>query len=113
MEVLKKSAFQFAAQQIDILGEGCVDLAQLLDLAHGMHHGGMVAAAALAAACGQGPRGEPLGEIHRTLARTGHGARPALFWTVGTAAREHPREPPSRISDRHFTTHGTDTRRTK
>ena len=43
MRALSVSAFQHAAQQLDILGEGTVKRAQFIDLAHGVHNRGVVA----------------------------------------------------------------------
>src|SRR3954468_14861518 len=63
------SAFQLAGEQADVRIELGVLGSELLDLADGVDHGRMVAAAEASADLRQRPRGQLLREVHRHLAR--------------------------------------------
>src|SRR5690606_3090122 len=63
---------QHPLQKFDLLAEIAVILHHLLDLAHRMQHGRMVAPAEASPDFGERTRGHRLREIHRDLARPHH-----------------------------------------
>src|SRR6185503_8886943 len=75
--------FDHPLEELDILSHGAVRAAQFLDLAHGVHHGGVVPATEFPPDLGQRARRQLLAEIHRDLARPRDGAGAARRMHIG------------------------------
>src|SRR5712691_10883765 len=63
------SLLQLPLEQLDLLGQRAVGIDQVFDLAHGVQHGGVVAAAEAPADLRQRAQRQRLRQIHRDLAR--------------------------------------------
>src|SRR5918993_3488686 len=74
---------QHALEQLDLVAQRVVLAQSLLDLAHRVQHGGVVAPAEAAADLRQGPQGEHLRQVHGDLARAHHRGGAALRQDVG------------------------------
>ena len=72
------SALKEPLEQLDVLADSAVALAQSLDHADRVHHGRMVPPTEFAADFGQRAGGQLLGQIHRHLTWPRHRAGPPL-----------------------------------